>query len=129
MKAATISTIGNEARASTAGDEATASGAEATAWHALAVDDVVRRLETDTEKGLDAAAISRRLKKYGPNRLPEAHRRGPFVRFLLQFNNVLVYVLLGAAFTKLMLSLWLSAYLLLDVVRISGLVGFIAVRG
>jgi hypothetical protein len=61
MKAATISTTGNEARASTAGDEATASGDGAMAWHALAADDVVRRLDTDTETGLDAAAISRRL--------------------------------------------------------------------
>src|SRR6516162_2724565 len=125
MKAATISTTGSEARASRAGDEATASGDAAAAWHALAADDVVRRLDTDTEKGLDAAAISRRLKKYGPNRLPEARRQGPFVRFLLQFNNVLVYVLLAAAFTKLMLSLWLDAFIILGVVLINALLGFI----
>src|SRR5262249_12112354 len=124
MKAATISTTGNEARASTAGDEATASGDEATAWHALAADDEVRRLDTDTEKGLEDAAISHRLKKFGPNRLPEARRRGPFVRFLLQFNNVLVYVLLAAAFTKLMLSLWLDASIILGVVVINALLGF-----
>ena len=86
MNAATISTTGSEA----------------TAWHALAVDDVVRRLDSSTENGLDAATISQRLAEYGPNRLPEAARRGPFLRFLLQFNNVLVYVLLAAAFVKLM---------------------------
>src|SRR6516162_7501003 len=125
MKAATISTTGSEARASRAGDEATASGDAAAAWHALAADDVVRRMDTDPEKGLDAAAISRRLEEYGPNRLPEARRRGPIVRFLLQFNNVLVYVLLAAAFTKLMLSLWLDASIILGVVVINGLLGFI----
>ena len=64
------------------------SDTEATAWHALAADDVVRRLSTNTETGLDAAEIPQRLAKYGPNRLPEAARRGPFMRFLLQFNNV-----------------------------------------
>ena len=47
MNAATISTTGNEAMA----------------WHALAVDDVVRRLNTDREKGLDAAEVAQRLKK------------------------------------------------------------------
>ena len=61
MNAATISTTGNEAMA----------------WHALAVDDVVRRLNTDREKGLDAAEVAQRLKKYGKNRLPEAAKQGP----------------------------------------------------
>ena len=50
--------------------------AEATAWHALDADDVVRRLNTDAEKGLDAAEVAERLEKYGKNRLPEAARRG-----------------------------------------------------
>src|SRR6516165_7328568 len=109
MKAATISTTGNEA----------------TAWHALAVDDVVRRLNTSTEKGLDAATISQRRTKYGPNRLPEAARRGPFIRFLLQFNNVLVYVLLAAGFVKVMTNLWLDASIILGVVLINALLGFI----
>jgi calcium-translocating P-type ATPase len=89
------------------------------------VDDVVRQLNTRTEKGLDPAAISQRLKQYGPNRLPEGSKQGAFMRFLLQFNNVLVYVLLAAAFTKLMLSLWLDASIILGVVLINALLGFI----
>src|SRR5215475_15269399 len=76
-----------------------------TAWHAMSVDDVVKSLATDCEKGLDAAEAARRLQEYGPNRLPEGKKRGPFMRFLSQFNNILVYVLLAAGFTKLMLSL------------------------
>src|SRR5262249_4429641 len=109
MNAATISTTGKEA----------------TAWHAIAADDVVRRLNPNTETGLDAAEIPRRLAKYGSNRLPEAARRGPFMRFLLQFNNVLVYVLLAAAFVKLMTNLWLDASIILAVVLINALLGFI----
>ena len=98
---------------------------EAAAWHATAVADVVQRLDTDTQKGLDAAEAARRLTMYGPNSLPEAHKRGPFVRFLLQFNNVLVYVLLAAAFTKFMLEYPLDASIILGVVLINGLLGFI----
>src|SRR6516225_7307145 len=97
----------------------------APAWHAIAAADVVRRLNTDTEKGLDPGEISERLTKYGPNRLPEAARRGPFLRFLLQFNNILVYVLLAAGFIKLMTNLWLDASIILGVVLINGLLGFI----
>src|SRR5262249_1706645 len=103
----------------------TTSDTEATAWHALDADDVVRRLNTDAENGLDAAEVAERLKKYGKNRLPEAAKRGPFLRFLMQFNNVLVYVLLAAGFTKLMTNLWLDAAIILAVVLINGLLGFI----
>ena len=77
--------------------------------HAMSVDEVVKRLTTDTGKGLHAGEASSRLQKYGPNRLPEGKKRGPFMRFLSQFNNILVYVLLGAGFTKLMLNLWTDA--------------------
>src|SRR5215831_10117730 len=95
------------------------------AWHAMAVDEVVRRLTTDIEKGLDAGEASRRLQKYGPNRLPEGKKRGPFMRFLSQFNNILVYVLLGAGFIKLMLNLWVDAAIIFGVVILNALLGFI----
>jgi magnesium-transporting ATPase (P-type) len=108
MNAATITTTDSEA-----------------AWHALGSDDVVRRLNTDSKKGLDAAEIAQRLKRFGKNRLPEGAKRGPFLRFLMQFNNVLVYVLLAAGFTKIMTHLWLDAAIILGVVLINGLLGFI----
>ena len=47
------------------------------------------------------------------------------MRFLAQFNNILVYVLLAAGFTKLMLSLWVDAAIIFAVVVLNGLLGFI----
>src|SRR5215468_2870101 len=99
--------------------------AAATAWHALAVDEVLKQFGTSIGKGLDAGEASTRLYKYGPNRLPEGKKRGPFMRFLSQFNNILVYVLLGAGFTKMMLGLWIDAAIILGVVILNGLLGFI----
>src|SRR5215475_972224 len=98
---------------------------DAAPWHALSVDEVVRRLTTDTTRGLDAAEAARRLQQYGPNRLPEGKRRGPFMRFLSQFNNILVYVLLAAGFVKLMVGLWLDAAIIFGVVIVNALLGFI----
>src|SRR5262249_56971074 len=66
-----------------------------------------------------------RLQKYGPNRLPESRKRRPFTRFLAQFNNILVYVLLAAGFTKLMLNLWIDAGIIFAVVVLNALLGFI----
>jgi magnesium-transporting ATPase (P-type) len=100
-------------------------GSYAAAWHAISADEVVKRLATNREKGLDAAEASTRLQKYGPNRLPEGKKRGPFMRFLAQFNNILVYVLLGAGFIKLMLNLWVDAGIIFAVVILNALLGFI----
>ena len=76
-------------------------GSELVAWHAVPANEVVGRLHTDPATGLDAAEASRRLSQYGPNRLPEGKQRGPLMRFVAQLNSVLVYVLLGAGFVKL----------------------------
>jgi magnesium-transporting ATPase (P-type) len=94
-------------------------------WHAIPVDDVAKQLSTSIDKGLDATEASIRLQKYGPNRLPEGKKRGPLARFFSQFNNILVYVLLGAGFTKLMLNLWLDAAIIFAVVILNALLGFI----
>jgi calcium-translocating P-type ATPase len=99
--------------------------AVAVPWHALTVREVLKRLTTSTEKGLAVGEASTRLQKYGPNRLPEGKKRGPLMRFISQFNNILVYVLLGAGFTKMMLGLWIDASIILGVVILNGLLGFI----
>jgi magnesium-transporting ATPase (P-type) len=96
-----------------------------TAWHALRTDEVVQRLATSVEKGLDAGEATSRRQQYGPNRLPEGKKRGPLMRFLAQLNNILVYVLLGAGFVKLMLGLWLDAGIIFAVVLLNALLGFV----
>jgi E1-E2 ATPase/Cation transport ATPase (P-type)/Cation transporter/ATPase, N-terminus len=103
-----------------------AAPSEAPAWHSLSTEEVVQRLGSSVTAGLDdAEASSRRVAKHGPNRLPSARKRGPLMRFLLQFNNILVYVLLAAGFIKLMMGLWIDASIILGVVVINGLLGFI----
>ena len=86
-----------------------------TVWHAMTADDAVSRLATDSTRGLPATEASDRLAQHGPNRLPAGKPRGALMRFLSQLNNVLVYVLLGAGFTKLMLGLWVDAAIILGV--------------
>src|SRR5262245_42383534 len=106
-------------------DAGLAIASDATAWHALSAGEVLKQLATDVQSGLSTDEAASRLGKYGPNRLPEGKKRGPFMRFLSQFNNILVYVLLGAGFTKMMLGLWIDASIILGVVILNGLLGFI----
>ena len=101
------------------------SEAEQTVWHALTAEEAVARLRTRVTAGLDEAEAARRQEEYGLNVLPTARKRGPFMRFLQQFNNVLVYVLVVAGFIKLMMNLWLDASIIFAVVIINSLIGFI----
>ncbi len=100
------------------------SGTE-TPWHALSIQETAKQLDADPAKGLNTAEAANRLAKYGPNRLPEGKKRGSFARFFTQLNNILVYVLLAAGFTKLMLGLWLDAGIIFGVVLLNALLGFI----
>jgi magnesium-transporting ATPase (P-type) len=94
-------------------------------WHALPVGELIEKVGTDQDAGLRAEEVSARLNKYGPNRLPTAGKRSPLMRFLMQINNVLIYVLLAAAVGKLLLGEWLDASVILGVVIINALLGFI----
>jgi len=94
-------------------------------WHALSAQEALVRLDSEARSGLPAVEVSRRLEKYGRNQLPQGRKKGPLVRFLSQFHNILIYVLLAAGFTKLMLGIWLDAGVILGVVVINSLLGFI----
>jgi magnesium-transporting ATPase (P-type) len=97
----------------------------ATVWHALPANEALARLDSSVQSGLAADEVSRRLEKYGRNQLPEGRKKGPLMRFLSQFHNILIYVLLAAGFVKLILGLWLDASVILGVVIINALLGFI----
>ena len=64
-------------------------------WHALEPAVVQQKLET-TPEGLADAEARRRLAQYRPNRLAPPKRRSALVRLLMQFHNILLYVMLGS---------------------------------
>ncbi len=70
---------------------------DATPWYRISGAGVARRLDVDPVSGLDAAAVAARIDRYGPNRLEAAPRRPAWLRFLDKFNDLLVFILIGAA--------------------------------
>ncbi|MFO1039822.1 MAG: HAD-IC family P-type ATPase [Geminicoccaceae bacterium] len=75
--------------------------------------------------GLTDAEAQRRLSETGPNRLPAPARVGPLRRFLLQFHNLLIYVLLGAAGVTAALGDLVDTLVILAVVLINAVIGFV----
>ena len=93
-------------------------------WHQLAADDALAAQKT-TPDGLTTEEAARRLAEHGPNRLTPSAKRGPLLRFLLQFHNVLIYVLLAAAGVTALLAHWVDTAVIVGVVVINAFIGFI----
>ena len=93
-------------------------------WHALDADSVLQELRT-SGGGLGSVDAAERLKIHGANRLPEKAKRGVFVRFLLHFHNILIYVLLGAAVITVALGHVVDTFVILAVVLANAAIGFV----
>ncbi len=93
-------------------------------WHAETGAAALQRLGSRIE-GLGAEEAAARLARYGPNRLRPPQRRGPLTRFLLQFHNVLIYVLLAAGVVTALLGHWIDTAVIFGVVVINALIGFV----
>ena len=93
-------------------------------WHTFDPEAVQRHLQTGPG-GLAEAEARHRLAQYGSNRLAPRKRRGPLLRLLMQFNNILLYVMLGAAVITALLGHWVDTGVLLAAVIINAIIGFI----
>ncbi|MCT1607718.1 HAD-IC family P-type ATPase [Nesterenkonia massiliensis] len=93
--------------------------------HALAVHETLSRCGTDTDQGLSSPQAEARLQEHGPNALPAADRDSAVRRFLRHLNDVLIYVLLGAAALTAALQHWVDTAVILAVVVVNATVGFL----
>ncbi|MEJ1356487.1 MAG: cation-transporting P-type ATPase [Candidatus Sedimenticola sp. (ex Thyasira tokunagai)] len=94
------------------------------AWHTLESEKVFSHLDTNSE-GLTSDDVQQRLDRYGYNRLPEIKPPSALMRLLLQFNNLLIYVLIGAGIVTVMLGHIVDAGVIFGVVVINAVIGFI----
>ncbi len=93
-------------------------------WHSLSAEEALSRLDSRPE-GLSGEEAARRLQEHGPNRLPEEKPLHPLLRFLRQFHNVLIYVLLAAAVITALMGHWLDTAVIAGVAVLNALIGFI----
>ena len=94
-------------------------------WHHARPAEVLRLLDVDVLKGLAADEVARRQKEFGPNRV--AARRGTpgWIKFLRQFNQPLVYILIVAVGVTAFLGEWVDSSVIFGVVIINAIFGFL----
>ncbi|MGM0446544.1 MAG: cation-translocating P-type ATPase, partial [Bacillota bacterium] len=93
-------------------------------WYKKTKEEVLNQLNTNIN-GLSKQEVEKRLEKYGLNVLPKPKERHPIIKFLSHYNNVLIYVLLGAAVITAYLGHWVDTSIILVVVFINGLISYI----
>ncbi len=94
-------------------------------WHHLSLNDVLTFLETDGRRGLDSFEVAHRQKQFGPNILTPHKGTSPFVLFLLQFHQPLVYILLAATLITALLQEWVDSGVIFGVVLMNAFIGYI----
>jgi len=93
-------------------------------WHHLPASEVIELLDTNGESGLDKFEVAGRQERFGANGLTPAKGKSPLQRFLQQFNQALVYILLVAIVVKLALGGYVDAAVILAVVLLNAVLGF-----
>ncbi len=95
-------------------------------WHAMTAEAAAQALETDPERGLSASEARHRYSRHGPNILKEERKTPAWRRFLSQFNDFMIWVLLAAV---LISGLWLKevvdAGVILVIVLLNAVMGYV----
>ncbi len=94
-------------------------------WAALKVEDVIKALKTDQEKGLSSKEAEKRLKKYGLNQLQKYKKATWYEVLARQFIDVLIIILLIAAGISILIGEIGDALTILAIVILNGILGFV----
>jgi cation-transporting P-type ATPase F len=101
----------------------------AQSWHYLDRSKVVQALGTHIENGLDPAAAASRQQKFGPNELVVKAGKPAWLKFILQFNQPLLIILLSAGLIKALIGELLNASIIWGVTTINATISFIQEAG
>ncbi|TWT91491.1 cation-transporting P-type ATPase [Stieleria varia] len=94
-------------------------------WHQLHPSEILDRFETELESGLDHASVESRRERFGPNAITQRKGQGPLIRFLLEFHQPLVYILLAAGLITAVLQEWVDSGVIFAVVLMNAIIGFV----
>jgi len=65
---------------------------------------IIKTLQVDPERGLDSVEAEKRLAEHGENMLREAKKKTNLQRFVEQFKDVMILILIAAAIISFFVS-------------------------
>ncbi|MBV5259597.1 cation-transporting P-type ATPase [Synechococcus moorigangaii CMS01] len=87
--------------------------------------EIIQALQSDPELGLSPEEVAHRYEAYGWNELTFKAGKSAWLRFLLQFNQPLLYILLIAGTVKAFLGSWTNAWVIWGVTLINAIIGYL----
>ena len=92
-------------------------------WYALEPADVASRLGVNVDSGLSAAEAAERLRRDGPNALPEEKPPSRLRRLIGQYTSYMQLILVGASVVSLVIKQWSTAIVLFVLSLINAVTG------
>jgi len=94
-------------------------------WHHLAEEDVFEALKSDHHEGLSEQEVEERIRLFGENSITAQKPISPIKRFLLQFHNPLIYILLVATAVTFFFQEYVDSGVIFGVVMINAIIGYL----
>ncbi|AWK51186.1 calcium-translocating P-type ATPase, PMCA-type [Clostridium beijerinckii] len=94
-------------------------------WFDKTSQDILQKFSVDQNTGLSELEAKQRLKEHGENKLNSQKKKSIFQLFLSQINDVMIYILLGAAILSAFMKEYSDAVIILIVILINALIGVI----
>ncbi len=94
-------------------------------WHNLAEEDVLAALKSDHSDGLSKQEVDERLHLFGHNSISAQQGISTLKRFLLQFHNPLIYILLVATLVTFFLQEYIDSAVIFAVVIVNAVIGYL----
>ena len=93
-------------------------------FHTLDIPQSLKKLSS-SEKGLDSNEVKTRLNKYGLNELKEPPKDPIWKKFLEQFKDFLIIILVVAVLISALLGEWIDAGAILVILIVNAVLGFV----
>ncbi|SFH07530.1 cation-transporting P-type ATPase [Pontibacter chinhatensis] len=94
-------------------------------WHSLESAEALDLLQVSPDEGLSDAEVEQRREQFGRNVMTPKKQQSALVRFLLQFHQPLIYILLAATVVTILLHEYVDAMVIFAVVLVNAIIGYI----
>lgn len=94
-------------------------------FEAQSVEMTLHSLGVDPAVGLEDTEAAKRLQVMGGNVLEEKKGKSPVVKFLKQFNDPMIYILLAAVVVSIFLKEYTDSIIIIIVVLVNGVIGYL----
>lgn len=98
-------------------------------WHTLSISECEKKQRTNIASGLSEKDVTKRKKEYGLNKLEEGKKRNIVLKFIDQFKDFMILILLIAAVISAVLSYIENTHEYMDSIIIIAIVVFNAIMG